>query len=275
MTTRAQQRKKNYQLKRKKRIIKVLRFIIIVGAIYAIIFCTPFFNVKNIAVEGTKVTSAQSVITASGITQGKHILKINKKEAKAGIEKLAYVKTATIKRSFPNKVRIIIEEGKVCANIALSKGYAAIDETGKVMEISDSAKVMPIVYGLNVEKSEAGAKITIDEPARLDVILKYITQLNLQALPVPYISITAEGNDVWIELENGIDVYFGNKNDLDYKVAAFGESLRSSGDIETGYFDVSNPERIVYSTVSPNDEQPEPEQEETENTETEDEPRSE
>ncbi len=273
MTTRAQQRKKNRMIKRRKRIIKTLQFIIIIGAIYAFIFCTPFFNVKNIEVEGASATSAQSVIDASGIVQGNHILKINKKSAIGGIEKLAYVKSADINRVFPNKVKITVEEGKVCANIALSNGFAAIDETGKVMEISEEPKITPVIYGLTSKKSEVGEKISIDETTRFDVILKYINQLNLQALSIPYVSLTAEGTDIWAELENGVLVFFGNDEELEYKVAAFAESLRSAGDITEGYFDVSTPERIVYSTSLPGEKEENPE-EESQAAETVDEPSS-
>lgn len=272
MTTRAEQRKRNNRIRRKKRIIATLRFIIIVVAIYSFIFYTPFFKVKNISVEGANASSTESVISASGILSGQHMLKIDKKEAAAQIEKLAYVKSATIKRIFPNKVKILILEGKVCANIAIPEGFAAIDESGKVMEIGDSPKVTPAVYGLAIKKSEVGEKLTIDEPDKFDIILEYVNQLNLQALPIPCVSITLDSADVWIELENGVLAYFGNDEDIEYKVAAFAESLRSAGDITTGYFDVSTPERIIYSTSSPFEE----EQAETEeNTENEDEPSSE
>ncbi|MBR6522987.1 MAG: FtsQ-type POTRA domain-containing protein [Clostridia bacterium] len=255
MTTPAQRRKKNRQIKRRKRIIKTLKFIIIIGAIYAFIFCTPFFNVKNIEVEGATATSAQSVITASGITEGQHVLKINKKKAASGIEKLAYIKSAEIKRVFPNRIKITVEEGKVCALIALSNGFAAIDETGKVMEISEQPKVSPIVYGLTSKKSEVGEKISIDETTQFDVILKYIAQLNGQALVIPYTSLTLNGDDVWVELENGILVRFGNDDEIDYKVAAFAESLRNAGNIKEGYFDVTTPDRIVYSATLPGSEE--------------------
>ena len=266
MTTRAEERKKNRRIKRKKRIVGALKFIIIVGALYAFIFLTPFFNVKNIMVEGAGATSTESVISASGIVQGTHILKVNKKAAISGIEKLAYVKSAEINRVFPNKIKIVLTEGKVVGNIALTKGFAAIDETGKIMEISDTPKVLPAIYGLTVKKSEVGEKITIDETTQLDVILKYINQLNIQALATPYVSVTLDGNNVWAELENGVLVYFGDDTDLDYKVAAFAESLRSAGDIDSGWFDVSSPDRIVYSTASPFEE-------ETETPETENEDR--
>lgn len=255
MTTPAERRKKNRRIRRKKRIIKTLKFIIIVGAIYAFIFCTPFFKVKTVLVEGTEVTSAQAVIEASGIVSGEHMLKVDKKSARLGTEKLAYVQSAEVKSVFPNKIKIIVTEGKVCANIALAKGYAAIDETGKVMEIVDVPKVPPAVYGLTVKKSDVGEKITIDEEGQLDVILLYRNHLNKQALAVPYVSITNSGGNTLVELENGIQAYFGNKNDVEYKVAAFAESLRSAGDIDCGYFDVSVPERIVYSKYTPEEEE--------------------
>ena len=266
MTTPAQKRKKNRQIKRRKRIIKTLQFIIIIGAIYAFIFCTPFFNVKTIEVGGGNATSAQSVITASGITEGQHILKVNKKKAATGIEKLAYVKTAEINRVFPNKIKITVEEGKVCALIAISNGFAAIDETGKVMEISEQPKMSPVVYGLTSKKSEVGEKISIDETTQFDVILKYINQLNSQALIVPYVSLTLDGSDIWAELENGVLVYFGGDDEIEYKVAAFAESLRNAGDVTEGYFDVTTPDRIVYSTSLPGSEEETAEEENAEET---------
>ncbi len=247
MTTRAEQRKKAYRLKRKKRIFAAIRFLIIVSAIYAFIFLTPFFTIKNVSVEGSVATPSEKVVTASGITEGTHILKINKSAAKEGIEKLAYVKTAEIKRVFPNKIKIVVTEGKVLASIALAKDFAAIDETGKIMEICSEPKVYPVVYGLTVKKSNIGEKITIDETGHFDVILEYIHHLSRQALPEPYVSITLDQNGVSLVLESGIEVLFGDENDIEYKVAAFAESLRSSGDVKKGSFDVSNPERIIYS----------------------------
>ncbi|MFA7636841.1 MAG: FtsQ-type POTRA domain-containing protein [Monoglobales bacterium] len=253
MTTRAEQRKKNRRIKRRRLIVKTIKFILIVGAIYAFIFCTPFFNVKTIDVEGVSATSPQSVITASGIAQRQHMLKVNTKKSVSDIEKLAYVKTAQIKRMFPNRVKITVQEGKVRGVVALSNGFAAIDETGKVMEISEQPKTTPVIYGLSVKKSEVGSKISIDESTPFDVILKYIQNFSEQTLVFPCASLTLDGTDVWATLENGILVYFGGKEDIDYKVAAFSESLRSAGNIESGFFDVSNPERIVYSTTLPTD----------------------
>ena len=255
MMTPAERRKRNRRIKRKKRIIRTLKFLIIVGAIYAFIFCTPFFKVKTVLVEGTEVTSAQTVIEASGIVSGEHILKVDTKSARTGTEMLAYVKSAEVKRVFPNKIKIIVTEGKVCANIALAEGFAAIDETGKVMEIVDVPKVSPAVYGLTVKKSEVGEKITIDEQGQLDVILLYRNHLNKQALSVPYVSITNSEGNTLVEFENGIQAFFGNSKDSEYKVAAFAESLRSAGDIDSGYFDVSVPERIVYSKLTPAEEE--------------------
>ena len=272
MTTRAEERKKRNRIKRRKRILGTLRFIIIVVAIYSFIFYTPFFKVKTISVEGATASSSESVISASGIVTGQHILKINKKEAVSGIEKLAYVKNATVKRSFPNKVKLIVQEGKVCANIALAEGFAAIDETGKVMEITDAVKVPPAVYGLTVKKSEVGKKITIDEQDKFDIIIEYINQLNIQALSVPYVSITLNDGEIWLELENGVLVYFGNNDDVSYNVAAFAESLRNSGELSGGYFDVSVPERIIYSPTSPFDEKPEETEESEQDSENTDEP---
>lgn len=263
MATRAEIRKKNYRIKRKKRIIKTIKFLLVLGALYAVIFCTPFFNIKTIEVEGTVTTSAQSVISASGIVQGRHILKLDKHAAEKGIEKLAYVKNATVKKQFPNKVKILVEEGKVCANIALAKGFAAIDETGKIMEIVDSAKTGPVIYGFNVKKSEVGEKITIDETGQLDVILKYRAVLSEQALPVPFVSMTYKEETYSVEFENGIVAFFGDKNDIDYKVAAFAESFRTDSNITSGYFDVSIPERIVYSKSVPGEETEEENKEET------------
>ena len=98
---------------------------------------------------------------------------------------------------------------------------------------------------------------TLFGKTQLDVILKYINQLNIQALATPYVSVTLDGDTVWAELENGVLVYFGDDTELDYKVAAFAESLRSADDIDSGWFDVSSPDRIVYSTDSPFEEEPE------------------
>lgn len=266
MATRAEERQKKRRLKRRKRIIGTIKFIIILAALYAFIFCTPFFNVKSIEVEGADTTSTQSVISSSGIVPGTHILKVNLKSAKQEVEKLAYVKKADVKRAFPNKIKITVTEGKVIANIALAEGFAAIDETGKVMEISDTPKVFPAIYGVAVKKSEVGEKITIDETAPFDVILKYVDALSSQALATPCVSVNLTEGDIWAELENGVLVRFGDDTEIEYKVAAFAESLRSAGELSEGFFDATSPDRIIYSEKSPFD-QPEDEPAETDSAE--------
>ncbi len=233
--------------KRKKRTsLFIIKFIIVLAALYGILFHTPLLNIQNIYVEGNAVASRESIIEASGIFAGQNILKINKKSAISNIEKIAYVSSANIRYAFPVSIVLSVNEGRVIANIKNADSYAAIDSSLKVLDVCAEPKVYPVIEGLNVQKSIIGEKLTIDEEGSFDIILSYMNALEKQNIMGDVARIYIEADNITLYMHNSVVVKCGNNTDVDYKIAAY-KTATEKQPVSIGTFDVTNPSRIVYS----------------------------
>lgn len=233
--------------RRKKTSLSVIKFIVILAALYGILFHTPLLNIRNIYVEGNMAADRESIVTASGITVGQNILKINKKAAVANMEKIAYVSSANVKYAFPTSITLVVNEGRIIANVKTPDGaYAAIDSALKVLDVCPQPKVLPVVEGLNVQKSVIGEKLTIDEEGNFDILLSYMNILDKHGISGELAAITISGGEITLQMKNSVVVKCGGTADADYKIAAYKAAIDKQP-VSIGTFDVTNPARIVYS----------------------------
>lgn len=233
--------------KKKSTSIFFIKLILILGLLYAAIFHTPVFKIRNIVVTGNNIVNAGSVADASGIIPGQHMFKINIKKSQANIEKIAFVSNAKIKYKFPNDINIIITEGSVMANVKFSGGFACVDKNLKVLEIAAKPVSFPVIEGINVQKSVVGEKITIDETDKFDIILLYIEILDKHGIISQFKKMKMDGYNLNMEMENGVKVKCGGNDDAEYKISALMECIKNSKNASIGTFDVTNPKRVVYS----------------------------
>ncbi len=232
--------------KKRKTSLFIIKFIIVLAALYGILFHTPILNIQNIYVEGNTAASRESIVAASGIYEGQNILKINKKAAIAGIEKIAYVSSAKIKYAFPVSITLAVNEGKVIASVKNEDSYAAIDSSLKVLDVCPEPKVFPVIEGLNIQKSVTGEKLTIDEEGNFDILLSYMNVLDKHELGGEVAKITLESGNVTLQMKNSVVIKCGTATDVDYKIAAY-KAATDKQPVSIGTFDVTNPSRIVYS----------------------------
>lgn len=233
--------------RRKKTSLSIIKFIIVLAALYGILFHTPLLNIRNIYVEGNMAASRESIVAASGITTGQNILKINKKAAIGNMEKIAYVSSANIKYAFPTSITLVVNEGRIIANVITPDGtYAAIDSNLKVLDVCPQPKVLPVVEGLNVQKSVIGEKITIDEESNFDILLSYMNVLDKHGISGELSKATISGGEITLQMKNSVVVKCGGAADADYKIAAYKAAVDKQP-VSIGTFDVTNPTRIVYS----------------------------
>ncbi len=128
----------NIQRKRrnKRKNTLVLLVLGIVFFIVAIVLAlTLFFNVNKIVVSGDAVYSTESVIQASGVSQGDNLIFLSKEKLNKKISsELPYVGTATIKRRLPSTLEIVVKKTEAKLGIAMNGYYILLDKNGKVLE---------------------------------------------------------------------------------------------------------------------------------------------
>lgn len=120
---------------RKRRFISFLLILLLVGAgVFYYFLKTRLFPVKKVAVEGSKIYSAQEIISAGGINDKTPIMSFTENSLKRKLQKkLPYVETVKIKRNFPDAVVITVSDAKEVFSVKSEKGYFTLSETLRVL----------------------------------------------------------------------------------------------------------------------------------------------
>ena len=228
---------KNKEQKKKRNYTKILKwtsfFIIIIGVIvFAMV--SPIFNIKEIEVLGTETLTEQKIISLSNINMDENLFKINKKEIKNNIKTNGYVEDVKIKRSIPNKVKIIIEERTPSFVVEYGSGYVYLNNQGYILEINSNKIEVPILLGLKTKEEEMveASRLCEEDLKKLGTVLKImdVAEVNDIAELITKIDITDEKDyKLYFDSEQKT-AYLGDCSDLETRMLYLTAILRS----ETG-----------------------------------------
>lgn len=125
------------------------------------------WSLDDIIIQGREKTSREDILNKLNLSRDDNILKINLGDVKEKIEKLPWVETATVKRSFfPNILQITIAEKKVLALWQYENKFYPIDSNGKLInaEFVPHHPVLVIVGDKAPEKINSLLKIISSSP---------------------------------------------------------------------------------------------------------------
>ena len=147
--------KKGHKKKKKvnKKIVMFFSLVFLVAAIVILALTAPIFNITQISVNGNSIVSSDTITILSGIKKGENIFKFNN-SAINKIKENNYIEKAEIKRTFPDKVTIAVEERKPKYQINLINSYVYIDKNGYILENSSEKKPLLIIVGLEIKEDE-------------------------------------------------------------------------------------------------------------------------
>lgn len=170
---------KSKKVKRKLKIPRAVKICTIFVVILVVTFAflkSSLFNIKEIViqVENNNVLTESEIKDMSNITVGENMFSIKKKQAIQNIEKNSYVEDVKIKRSIPNKLRIIVTERVIKFQIATSDGYIYVDKQGIIIDESQERKDCITITGHQTTDITNGKKLCDEDINRLsDVLLIY------------------------------------------------------------------------------------------------------
>lgn len=174
-------KKKETKSDRYKRLIRQRRIFVLSVFVLVAILCvclfTPLFGITEITVSGNTVLSSEEIITTSGIEKGENVFRISKKRVKKALKALAYVEDAEIKRKFPAKVEIKIDEATPDIILDTPTEFVVTNIAGRVLEKTDDVTHLtsPIVYGINVTNAEIAQQVETDDAERLVMHIERIS----------------------------------------------------------------------------------------------------
>ncbi len=244
--------KKIFKNNRKKKFgLLIFLMILSISIISIIITDADFFSISNIIVKGNSVLDKESIITASGISKGDNLFKISIKNIKKNLRLIPYIKTVQIKRKLPKTLLISVKEREENFAIYYLGSYIYIDDEGRVLNvlINKKNKDIPIVKGLQISDVNIGEILSLKESITIKDILKLINVSKEEKVynKILFISVDSNLNAI-IQFNSGIDVAFGNLNDIKYKMRLINEILSDieKKGYETGTIYLNRGNNAVY-----------------------------
>ena len=136
-------RENRQELERQKTRNKAIWIILLVaiGVVTAVILSlTVFFKVTAVEVDASKSQySAAQIRDASGIEEGDSLFLLNREKAADRIStKLPYTGEIIVKRSFPSKVKVFVEDSTVTAAVKYNDKYIVLNESNKVLATANN-----------------------------------------------------------------------------------------------------------------------------------------
>ena len=164
---------------------------------------SDFFYVDEIQVEGNNEILKKDIISKLDEFKNKPIVYVNTNLLVSNISSDARVKEVIIKKSYPNKLKVYIEERKPLAYVMNNDKLFAVDENLNIFTSYDELdnKGLPIVYYNNK-----------DEENDISMIVKSLSKRSLYPLSS---EIYKQDDKYVIVLSDGVKVYV--KKDVSIK----------------------------------------------------------
>ncbi len=164
---------------------------------------SDFFYVNEIQVEGNNEILKKDIISKLDEFKNKPIVYVNTNLLVSNISSDARVKEVIIKKSYPNKLKVYIEERKPLAYVMNNDKLFAVDENLNIFTSYDELdnKGLPIVYYNNK-----------DEENDISMIVKSLSKSSLYPLSS---EIYKQDDKYVIVLSDGVKVYI--KKDVSIK----------------------------------------------------------
>lgn len=192
-----QKRKKIHKRRHNKKnyvTLVIILFLLIIMTVYFVLF-TDFFNISKIEVHHNKAVSSEEIILKSTLRDGQNIFRFNKKQVVNAVEKIPYIKSASLVRVFPSTVKLYIEERNIIGAIFYENTFVFVDNEQVVLEVNQklSNTTVPVI---TLEENALGTIVVGDklqinpEWAKKEVfkilnifqqedLLKYISEVNI------------------------------------------------------------------------------------------------
>ena len=199
------QRKRDKRLKRIKFFLKLILLIGVISGIIAFATCSPIFNIQNIEVTNNKQLSPETIISLSELSVGQNIFKFWKNDVENKIKSNAYIESVELKRVFPNKLEINIQEREPKFSVPVLGEYAYINTQGYILEITQNQLNLPIITGISTKEEEIkpGNRLNNKDLTELEIILKIISAMKENQLDKEVTSIDISNkNDYIIYMQN-------------------------------------------------------------------------
>lgn len=205
----------------------------------------PRFAFTGLGIAGASHTTAADIDAAAAISAGENVWLIDTRAAQRRIESLPWVASATIERSWPNRVAVRVVERTPVARLSLTSPSGAEEPTEETALFDGSMRVLAVgtpngsALGLptiDIRPRPSGVAAGADLSGS-DVERAYDALVQLRALGVSVSRVdVAPATGITVSGAAGLRVIIGSDDDLAKKV----ELLRAIAP------QITSPQDVVY-----------------------------
>ncbi|MGW7977437.1 FtsQ-type POTRA domain-containing protein [Staphylococcus xylosus] len=228
---RAKRRKRQKQIQYS--VFGVLLFIIILILIYMF---TPLSKISSVEISGNDNTSKNAINRAINVKDNSRMYTYSTTNAQNKLEESTLIKSAEVKKHFPNKLTVKMSEKKIVALTKKKDKYVPVLEDGTELEDYDGNATDngPILEGFEKDKKEKIIQALSEMPAKVRGMIaeiKFDPQENAQ-------------NQIKLFTTDDIQI-LGNLNTIGKKMKYYPQMSQSlerdeSGELKkAGYIDLS------------------------------------
>jgi cell division protein FtsQ len=197
-----------------------------------IVYGTPLLGVREVAVRGTSLISADQVRAAAGIAPGTPLASLDLGAVRRRVGTLPAVRSATVERDWPSQVLIVVTERVAVGQLARGDGrFDLIDASGVVFHTVPSDAGLPV---LKLAAPHPGDPTTT---AALAVLAALTPDLRVQLVALAADSPAR----IRLQLRGNREIIWGDATDNAAKASAASRVLAYPGTV----IDVSAPQFVT------------------------------
>jgi cell division protein FtsQ len=202
---------------------------------------SPLLSIDHVVVRGTHQLRTSDVTDAGGIHEGDSLVWFRTGRSAAAIRALPYVDRATVTRSWPHTVRVVVSERVPVAWFTRAGSTYTTDATGRVLaRVAAPPTAMPQLVGVHGSDTP-GRWISPPAVAAAAAAMPGLARVATQSVRA------APDGTVTLRLRNGVELRLGHPDRIAVKVRAALAVLGALADSHraVGYVDVSVPTNPV------------------------------
>lgn len=201
---------------------------------------SPFFNIKEINVQGIERLTKEEIISLSRIELNENTFKVQTSETQKLIKQNAYVDNVYVKRKFPDKIEIQVIERKPTFMILFGNAYVYLNNQGYLLEVAKNPLEIPAIVGFLTPENEIheGNRLCSEDLQRLDQVLQIMKSAESNGIKDLITKINIhDKQDYILELKSEKKtVHIGNTTNLSTKMLYVDSILNENKGIEGEIF---------------------------------------
>ena len=227
---------------KKLRTVIIVAISLLIALIVYLCATIDYFSIKTIKVKNNKIVKLSEIKNYANYSLGENIFRFNKNKLQTKISKDIYIRSASIKKIYPNTIEVTVEETKDICYFEIGKDKFFVDSDFNVVKNKDRidySKIVKIV-GANENLSKIN-NLKSDEKFYEFLknlfshkVLNQLTEINVY-----------NANDITLLTKNEISVFFGDLNDSEKKSNNISKILNeiSTKSINTKMLDTKDPQK--------------------------------